>query len=82
MCNSPIIHPEGEVYYYCSNPRCPERVARSIEYFVARGLATQWWGLHPAHNLRTERWVGEGLVTYMALRWLAFRDLCTSAAPR
>ncbi len=38
VCNSPIIHPEGEVYYYCSNPRCPERVARSIEYFVARGL--------------------------------------------
>src|SRR5258708_4588189 len=38
VCNSPIVHPEGEVYYYCSNPRCPERVARSIEYFVARGL--------------------------------------------
>ncbi len=37
ICNSPVIHPEGEVYYYCSNPRCPERVARSLEYFVSRG---------------------------------------------
>jgi DNA ligase (NAD+) len=38
ICDSEVVHPEGEVYYYCSNPQCPERVARSIEYFVARGL--------------------------------------------
>jgi len=38
ICNSPVVRPEGEVNIYCSNPRCPERVARSIEYFVARGL--------------------------------------------
>jgi DNA ligase (NAD+) len=37
VCNSPVHHPDGEVFYYCSNPRCPERVARSIEYFVSRG---------------------------------------------
>src|SRR5205823_5773303 len=40
------------------------------EYFVARGLAGQWWGLHTAYNRRTERWVGEGLGSYMAMRWL------------
>ena len=33
-----MIHPDGEVYYYCSNPDCPERRARQIEYFVSRGL--------------------------------------------
>ncbi|MFN8418076.1 MAG: NAD-dependent DNA ligase LigA [Anaerolineae bacterium] len=38
VCHSPVIHKEGEVHYFCSNPECPERVARSIEYFAARGL--------------------------------------------
>lgn len=37
ICMSPVIHREGEVFYYCSNARCPERVARSIEYFVSKG---------------------------------------------
>jgi DNA ligase (NAD+) len=37
FCASPVVRAEGEVYYYCSNPLCPERVARSLEYFVARG---------------------------------------------
>src|SRR5262249_50047896 len=50
--------------------RVPDLVHKLSEYFVARGLAGQWWGLHTAYNLRTERWVGEGLTTYMALRWL------------
>jgi len=48
----------------------PDLVHKLPEYFVARGLAGQWWGLHTPYNRRTERWVGEGLVTYMALRWL------------
>jgi DNA ligase (NAD+) len=33
----PIIQPEGAVDYFCPNPQCPERVFRSIEYFVSRG---------------------------------------------
>jgi DNA ligase (NAD+) len=37
VCKSPVIRREGEVALYCSNPDCPERVARSIEYFVGRG---------------------------------------------
>jgi DNA ligase (NAD+) len=37
-CNSPVLHAEGDVFYYCSNAYCPERIARSIEYFVARDL--------------------------------------------
>lgn len=32
-----VIQPDGAVDYYCSNPRCPERVFRSIEFFVSRG---------------------------------------------
>jgi len=38
FCQSPVVKPENEVFYYCSNPTCPERIARGIEYFVARGL--------------------------------------------
>jgi len=32
-----IVQPEGAVDHYCPNPRCPERVYRSIEFFVSRG---------------------------------------------
>jgi DNA ligase (NAD+) len=38
VCDSPVERDEGEVAYYCSNPACPERVARNIEYFVSRGV--------------------------------------------
>ncbi len=37
FCQSPVLHEEGEVAYYCGNPECPERIARSIEYFVGKG---------------------------------------------
>ncbi len=37
FCDSPVIRAEGEVAYYCSNPDCPERLVRAIEYFVSRG---------------------------------------------
>ncbi len=32
-----IVQPDGAVDYYCPNPRCPERVFRSIEFFASRG---------------------------------------------
>ncbi|MBK9122201.1 MAG: NAD-dependent DNA ligase LigA [Chloroflexi bacterium] len=36
-CDSPVVQPEGAVDYYCTNPQCPERVFRQVEYFVSRG---------------------------------------------
>lgn len=36
ICASPVARIEGEVAYYCTNPACPERIARNIEYFVSR----------------------------------------------
>ena len=33
----PIVKLEGMVDYICPNPHCPERVFRSIEFFVSRG---------------------------------------------
>ncbi len=37
VCESPVERLEGEVAYYCTNPACPERIARNVEYFVSRG---------------------------------------------
>ncbi len=36
VCDSPVISKEEEVAVYCSNPDCPERLVRAIEYFVSR----------------------------------------------
>jgi DNA ligase (NAD+) len=32
VCNSPIQQLDGEIYYFCTNVACPERIARNIEY--------------------------------------------------
>jgi DNA ligase (NAD+) len=37
ISGDPVIRPEGEVAFYCSNPACPERVTRNIIFFVSRG---------------------------------------------
>ncbi|PJF35406.1 MAG: DNA ligase (NAD(+)) LigA [Candidatus Thermofonsia Clade 1 bacterium] len=37
FCDAPVVRAEGEIAYYCSNPECPERRARQLEYFVGRG---------------------------------------------
>lgn len=35
-CNTPVTRAEGDVFYICPNLDCPERVARSLEYFTSR----------------------------------------------
>ncbi len=37
FCSAPTIQTPGEVAVYCSNRDCPERLARTIEYFVSKG---------------------------------------------
>ncbi len=32
-----LVRPEGAVDLFCPNPKCPERVFRSLEFFVSRG---------------------------------------------
>lgn len=32
-----LIRPDGAVDLFCPNPKCPERVLRSLEFFVSRG---------------------------------------------
>lgn len=50
--------------------RVPGLLRKLTEFHLARGVAEQQWGLRQAYNLDTGRWIGEGLTTYMALRWL------------
>ena len=36
VSGDPVISDDDEVGIYCSNPACPERLVRSVEYFVGR----------------------------------------------
>jgi len=36
-CDHPVIKPEGEVMYYCSNAACPAQAQLRIEHFASRG---------------------------------------------
>ena len=37
FCACPLVQPKGAVDWFCGNARCPERVARALEFFVSRG---------------------------------------------
>lgn len=37
ICETSLVRPEGAVDLFCPNPTCPERVFRSLEFFVSRG---------------------------------------------
>lgn len=36
-CGEPIVNPEGEVAYFCTNNACPAQLVRNLEHFVSRG---------------------------------------------
>ena len=37
FCETRLIQPAGAVDWFCPNPKCPERVMRTLEFFVSRG---------------------------------------------
>ena len=37
VCDGEVIHPEGEVAYYCGNPLCPAKSGQRVGHFVSRG---------------------------------------------
>ncbi|HIC89957.1 MAG TPA: NAD-dependent DNA ligase LigA [Anaerolineae bacterium] len=37
VCGEPVVHPEGEVAYYCVNSACPAQLVRLVEHFASRG---------------------------------------------
>lgn len=34
-CGEPVVHPEGEIAYYCINAACPAQLVQKLTYFVA-----------------------------------------------
>ena len=36
-CGEPVVHPEGEVAWYCVNNSCPAQLVRNLEHFVSQG---------------------------------------------
>ena len=36
-CDTELRQPAGAVDWFCPNPKCPERVMRTLEFFVSRG---------------------------------------------
>ncbi len=61
-CGEPIMNPEGEVAYYCTNSACPAQLVRNLEHFVSRS-AMDIFGL--GINL-VEQLVDAGLVNDIA----------------
>ena len=37
FCDTELIQPAGAVDWFCPNPKCPERIMRTLEFFVSRG---------------------------------------------
>lgn len=57
-CGSVLIHPEGEVNWYCENPECPPQVVARITHFASRG-AMDIAGLG---EQSVEQFVSEGIL--------------------
>ncbi len=61
-CGEPIINPEGEVAYFCTNSACPAQLVRNLEHFVSRGaMDIVGLGINTVHQL-----VEEGLIADIA----------------
>ena len=37
VCNSPVDHPEDDVFSYCTNSRCPAQLTERLRHFASRG---------------------------------------------
>lgn len=49
VCHSPVTQPNGEIYYYCSNPDCPAQLKEKLLYFVSK-------------NAMDIEWIGDSLI--------------------
>ncbi len=61
-CGEPIVNPEGEVAYYCTNSACPAQLIRNLEHFVSRSaMDIVGLGINTVEQL-----VNEGLIKDIA----------------
>jgi len=69
-CGEPVVNPEGEVAYYCTNSACPAQLVRNLEHFVSRGaMDIVGLGINTVELL-----ANKGLVSDMADLYQLSRD--------
>ncbi len=62
VCGEPVVQPEGEVAFYCTNSACPAQLVRGVEHFVGRGaLDIEGFGIRQA-----ELFVDKGYIRDLA----------------
>ena len=69
-CGEPVVNPEGEVAYYCTNSACPAQLVRNLEHFVSRtAMDIVGLGINTVETL-----ANEGLVEDIADLYQLSRD--------
>jgi DNA ligase (NAD+) len=62
VCGEPVVQPDGEVAFYCTNASCPAQLVRAVEHFVSRGaMDIEGFGIRQA-----ELFVAEGYIQDLA----------------
>lgn len=70
-CGEPVIHPEGEVAWYCINNACPAQLVRNLEHFVSRSaMDIEGLGINTVQQL-----ADEGLVHDLADLYALNKDV-------
>jgi DNA ligase (NAD+) len=59
-CGEPVVNPEGEVAYYCTNNACPAQLVRNLEHFASQGaMDIVGLGINTVQQLADEGLVGD-----------------------
>ncbi|MEZ4770573.1 MAG: NAD-dependent DNA ligase LigA [Caldilineales bacterium] len=72
VCGDPVVQPEGEVAFYCTNSSCPAQLVRGVEHFVGRGaMDIEGFGIRQA-----ELFVDQGYIRDLAdIYYLPWDDI-------
>lgn len=75
VCGEPVVQPEGEVAFYCTNSACPAQLVRGVEHFVSRGaMDIEGFGIRQA-ELFVEKGYIKDLADIYYLPWDEIRQL-------
>ena len=69
VCGDPVVQPEGEVAYYCTNSSCPAQLVRGVEHFVSRGaMDIEGFGIKQAELFVEKNYITD-LADIYSLPW-------------
>ncbi|MEA3338115.1 MAG: NAD-dependent DNA ligase LigA [Chloroflexota bacterium] len=75
VCGGPVVQPEGEVAFYCTNSACPAQLVRGVEHFVSRGaMDIEGFGIRQA-ELFVDLGYIEDLADVYYLPWQQVEEL-------